>query len=188
MTCDGRLWNGDGPTRFAVRAALWLGLATGCMQLTGCAQPATRPSAQSEPTAARDSDLEQRLRELQQAEALYLSGRFKEAQAAYEQLTAKYPSNGDLWFRLGNTLMKQGRYDEAAGALQTSIGLDPGNGRAALNLALSRLAQAQSAADAARGHLAAGAPRPPPRAPTAPPPRSSFSQPPPPRPPPQNPP
>jgi tetratricopeptide (TPR) repeat protein len=158
MTCDGRLWNGDGQTRFAVRAALWLGLATGCLQLTGCAQPATRPSAQSEPTAARDSDLEQRLRELQQAEALYLSGRFKEAQAAYEQLTAKYPSNGDLWFRLGNTLMKQGRYDEAAGALQTSIGLDPGNGRAALNLALSRLAQAQSAADAARGHLAAGTP------------------------------
>jgi tetratricopeptide (TPR) repeat protein len=85
-----------------------------------------------------------------------LSGRFKEAQIAYEQLTRKYPSNGDLWFRLGNTLMRQGRYDEAAGALQTSIGLDPANGRAALNLALTRLAQAQSAADVARGHLAAG--------------------------------
>jgi len=63
-----------------------------------------------------------------------------------------------VWFRLGNTLMKQGKYDDAAGALQTAIALDPGNGRAALNLALARLAQAQAAVDVARGHLAAGAP------------------------------
>lgn len=128
-------------------------------QLAGCAGPGAKAVATSaRPTEATDSNLEQRLREMQQAEALYLSGRFKEAQAAYEQLTGKYPNNADLWFRLGNTLMKQGRYDEAAGALQTSIGLDPGNGRVALNLALCRLAQAQSAADLARGHLAAGTP------------------------------
>jgi tetratricopeptide (TPR) repeat protein len=129
------------------------------MQLAGCAAPDARPvAASTRASGAGDSDLEQRLRELQQAEALYLSGRFKEAQAAYEELTRKYSNNADLWFRLGNTLMKQGRYDEAAGALQTSIGLDPGNGRAALNLALSRLAQAQSAAEVARGHLATGTP------------------------------
>jgi len=134
-------------------------LVVAVMQLPGCAAPAAKPGAEpARAAAAAPSDLEQRLRELQQAEALYLSGHFKEAQAAYEQLTGKYPNNADLWFRLGNTLMKQGRYDEAAGALQTSIGLDPGNGRAALNLALSRLVQAQSAADVARGRLAAGTP------------------------------
>jgi tetratricopeptide (TPR) repeat protein len=156
MTCDGQRWRGDEQNRFAVCAAFWLGLAVGCLQLTGCAQPDTAHAAQPAAATARDSDLEQRLRDLQQAEALYLSGRFKEAQSAFEQLARTYPNNAEVWFRLGNTLMKQGRYDDAAGALQTAIGLDPANGGAALNLALSRLAQAQAAADIARNHLAAG--------------------------------
>jgi hypothetical protein len=42
--------------------------------------------------------------------------------------------------------------------LQTAIALDPNNGRAALNLALARLAQAQAAVDIARVRLAPGAP------------------------------
>jgi tetratricopeptide (TPR) repeat protein len=158
MTYVGRLWRSDEQTRFAACAALWLGLTAGCLHLTGCAQPTSSHAAESATTTARESDLEQRLRDLQQAEALYLSGRFKEAQAAFERLARSYPNNPEVWFRLGNTLMKQGLYDEAAGALQTSIGLDPGNGRAALNLALARLAQAQSAVDLARGHFPADSP------------------------------
>jgi len=158
MGYDGRLWNGAEQAGVALRAALWLGLAAGCVLLAGCAQPAGKSFAQSAPTVARESDLEQRLRDLQQAEALYLSGRFKEAQAAFEQLARSYPNNAEVWFRLGNTLMKQGLYDDAAVALQTAIALDPGNGRAAMNLALSRLAQAQSAVDVARGRFAAGSP------------------------------
>lgn len=129
------------------------------LQVTGCAGPVTKPATESTPTGGTsDSNLEQRLRDLQQAEALYLSGRFKEAQAAFEQLARTYPNNAEVWFRLGNTQMKQGQYDHAAAALQTAVGLDPGNGRAALNLALCRLAQAQAAMDIARGHLAAGTP------------------------------
>jgi tetratricopeptide (TPR) repeat protein len=150
---------GRGEPRARLRPALWLVLGAAAIQLAGCAAPAAKQEAESaRTTGTSDSNLEQRLRDLQQAEALYLSGRFKEAQAAFEQLARTYPSNAEVWFRLGNTLMKQGKYDHAAAALQTAIGLDPGNGRAALNLALCRLAQAQAAMDIARGHLAAGTP------------------------------
>ena len=142
----------------ASSAVLWLALGAVFAQLAGCAGPAPRPARESAPVVAGDSNLEQRLREMQQAEALYLSGRFKEAESAFEQLTRTYPNNAEVWFRLGNTLMKQGRYDDAAGALQTAIALEPGNGRAALNLALCRLVQAQAAVDVARGRFAAGTP------------------------------
>jgi hypothetical protein len=84
-------------------AVLWLGLIAACDQLAGCASPASKPAFDSAQPAARESDLEQRLRDLQQAEALYLSGRFKEAQAAFEQLARTYPNNPEVWFRLGNT-------------------------------------------------------------------------------------
>jgi TolA-binding protein len=137
-------------------------LGAACVLLAGCAGPAARPAAQTAAApaaaAAGDSNLETRLRDLQQAEALYLSGRLKEAQAAFEALAHTYPRNAEVRFRLGNTLMRQGKYDEAAVALQDAMSLDPGNGRAALNLTLARLAQAQSAIAVARGRLAAGTP------------------------------
>jgi len=96
------------------------------------------------------------MRQLQQAEALYLSGRLKEAQAAFEQLSRSYPRNVEIWFRYGNTLMKEGIYDDAASAYQNAVALDPGHGRAALNLAIVRLAQAQRELDSARSRLPAG--------------------------------
>jgi tetratricopeptide (TPR) repeat protein len=158
MTYDDRPKLDDRHPQLVRLVLLCLGLAVASVQLAGCAQPAPKPAVESAPAAPRDSNLEQRLRDLQQAEALYLSGRFKEAQAAFEQLARSYPKNSEVWFRLGNTLMKQGQYDDAAGALQTAIALDPNNGRAALNLALARLAQAQAAVDIARVRLAPGAP------------------------------
>ena len=158
MISDDRPRAGAGHAGLLGGAVLWLGLGAAGALLAGCAGPATKPASDSAPAAALESNLEQRLRELQQAEALYLSGRFKEAQAAFEQLARVYPKNPEVWFRLGNTLMKQGQYDDAASALQTAIALDPGNGRAALNLALARLAQAQAAVGIARGRFAAGAP------------------------------
>ena len=155
MSHDEVLTRGKARGRLAL--ARWILPGVAAIQLVGCAAPTTKPAAEpSAATGSNDSNLEQRLRDLQQAEALYLSGRFKEAQAAFEQLARTYPNNAEVWFRLGNTLMKEGRYDDAASALQTAVGLDPGNGRAALNLALCRLAQAQAAMDIARGRLAAG--------------------------------
>jgi tetratricopeptide (TPR) repeat protein len=136
------------------RALRALCVVLGSALLGGCATPNGHPSAQTQAgTPAQDANREQRLRALQQAEALYLSGRLNEAQAAFEQLTQTYPRNGEMWFRLGNTLMKEGSYDAAAAALQNAASFDPGHGRAELNLALARIAQAQLALDAARARL-----------------------------------
>ncbi|SPE25117.1 exported hypothetical protein [Burkholderiales bacterium] len=148
----------------AVLAPVALGLRrllplAACVMMVACAGPAPqRGSAPEAPPAAPAADREARLRQLQQAEALYLSGRLKEAQAAFEELTRTYPRNAEIWFRYGNTLMKQGSYDDAATALQNAVSLDPGHGRAALNLALVRLAQAQAALDLAHARLAPNSP------------------------------
>jgi tetratricopeptide (TPR) repeat protein len=141
---------------------LALALAWAAAWLAGCAQTGGHGSASAaaapQAGSAANPSLEQRLRDLQQAEALYLSGQYAQAQAAYEELAHRYPQNPDVWFHLGKAYMKQGRYDDAANALQNSISIEPGHGRAALNLALARLAQAQAAAALARGHLPAGSP------------------------------
>jgi tetratricopeptide (TPR) repeat protein len=130
-----------------------------CLVLGACAAPANRAAGASDTVpAVTDADREQRVRLLQQADALYLSGRLKEAQSAFEQLTRTYPRNAEIWFRYGNTLMRQGSYDDAAMALQNAVSLDPGYGRASLNLALARLGQAQAALDLARARLASNSP------------------------------
>jgi tetratricopeptide (TPR) repeat protein len=135
-----------------------LGILAACVAVGGCSSsnPAVRASAEPGTAAAMsEGEREQRVRALQQAEALYLSGRLKEAQAAFEQLTRTYPRNAEIWFRYGNTMMKQGNYDDAAAALQNALAFDPGHGKAALNLALARLAQAQAALVSASAHLPA---------------------------------
>jgi TolA-binding protein len=159
MSVRGRQDGGQGHADSASRFRY--GAAAVCVMLAGCAAPGPGASA---PTAAAtvaapasaDANLDARLHDLKQAEALYLSGRLKEAQAAFEALTRTYPANAEMRFRLGNTLMRQGKYEEAAATLQDALVLDPANGRAALNLTLARLAQAQAAVAVARGRLAAG--------------------------------
>lgn len=142
-----------------------LGALAVVLALAACAAPApgSAPSqaaaaSAAPPAAPREGDRETRMRQLQQAEALYLSGHLKEAQAAFEQLSRTYPRNVEIWFRYGNTLMREGSYDDAASAYQNAVALDPGQGRAALNLALVRLAQAQRELDRARSNLADGSP------------------------------
>lgn len=145
-----------GTERVGARSFCWA--AAACALVVGCSSQAVRPSAEPQAGALQETDREQRLRALQQAEALYLSGRLKEAQAAFGELTHTYPRNAEIWFRYGNTLMKEGSYDEAANALQNAVSLDPAHGRAALNLALARIAQAQSALEAAQSRLQANSP------------------------------
>jgi tetratricopeptide (TPR) repeat protein len=101
---------------------------------------------------------EQRNRQFQKAEALYLSGHLKEAAAAFDDLAKKYANDPRIWLKYGNTLTKLGRYDDAASAFQNALNLDPTQGGAALNQALVRLAQAQAAVGEAVTRLPAGTP------------------------------
>jgi tetratricopeptide (TPR) repeat protein len=141
------------------RAAARIVAPVAFAMLAACAgTPMRESSASGAAPAAQDANREQRLRTLQQAEALYLSGHLQEAQAAFEQLTRTYPRNAEIWFRLGNTLMKEGDYDGAAVALQNAVSFDLGHGRAALNLALARIAQAQAALETAHSRLDSNSP------------------------------
>ena len=98
---------------------------------------------------------EQRNRQFQKAEALYLSGRLKEAASSFDELSKKFPNDARVWLKYGNTLTKLGRYDEAASAFQSALNVDPSQGGAALNQALVRLMQAQASLDEALTRLPA---------------------------------
>jgi predicted Zn-dependent protease len=133
--------------------------------LTACAGAPTRPvaAAPAAPVApaqpqARPGDPERRNRQFQQAQALYLSGHMKEAASSFEELTRAYPGDAHIWLKYGNTLTRLGSYDSAASAFQTSLNLDPGQGGAAINLSLVRLAQAQAALDVALARVGADSP------------------------------
>ncbi len=144
-----------------VRRALALGIL---LTLAACAsaptKPRVAPQAQQSTSgaAAQPEESDERSRKFQHAEALYLSGHLKEAAAAFEELTRAYPTDGRIWFRYGNTEAKLGAYDDAAKAFQTALSVEPGQGPAALNLALIRLAQAQDALNVAVGGLPAQSP------------------------------
>ena len=131
-------------------APRWMLAAAACMTLLTCMAAATRPAvAAAAAPIAQPRDPDQFSRQFQRAEALYLSGHLKEAAAAFEDLSRVYPNDARIWLKYGNTLTKQGSYDNAAAAFQTAMTLDPAQGNAALNLALVRLAQAQAALDTA---------------------------------------
>jgi tetratricopeptide (TPR) repeat protein len=137
----------------------WLGAAVACVALTGGVSAPTQAGiATTHPAGEQPVDQERRNREFQHAEALYLSGRYKEAAAEFERLSRAYPRDARIWLKYGNTLTKQGSYDNAAVAFQTALSLDPDLGGAALNLALVHLAEAQDALGAAVNRLAAGTP------------------------------
>jgi tetratricopeptide (TPR) repeat protein len=144
------------------RLRLTLLAAAAVVSLMLCtAAPRAHAAATSAPGAANASravDIEQRNRKFQKAEALYLSGRLKDAQAAFADLSHEYPNDARVWLKFGNTLTKLGSYDEAATAFQTAASLDPTQGAAGLNLALVRLLQAQGSLEFAVGRLAPGSP------------------------------
>jgi tetratricopeptide (TPR) repeat protein len=138
-------------------ARRWMFAVTVALLVAG-ALVGDRPAfaATAAPAQPRDSD--QRNRQYQHAEALYLSGHLKEAAAAFEELSRAYPNDARIWLKYGNTLTKQGSYDNAAAAFQNAAALDATQGNAVLNLALVRLAQAQAALDMAMTRLAANSP------------------------------
>jgi len=153
-------------------AIQWTVVLAVCLAFFGCASAPPRaaatavaasadvdgratPKSASAPAVA---DPAQKSRAYQHAEALYLSGRFKESASAFADLTRAYPRDAHVWLKYGNALTRQGSYDEAASAFQTALALDPTHGGAAMNLALARLGQAQGALEVATAHLPANSP------------------------------
>jgi len=154
--------------QWTLTLAQLVSIAAALAALSGCAGTASRPGAAAPPSAsataapasagARAGDSAQGSRRFQHAEALYLGGHFREAEADFEQLSRSYPNDARVWLKYGNTLTRLGSYDNAAAAFQNAVSLDPAQGGASLNLALVRLAQAQGSLETARGRYGADSP------------------------------
>lgn len=121
--------------------------------LGACAALAPAPEGSEADAQAQQARLEQRVAALESADRLYEAGRWREAQQAFESLSTTYPRNAYVWMRLGNAYARLGQYENAAAALQNAVAVEGTHGRAAFNLGLVRLAQAESAFDYARGRL-----------------------------------
>jgi Flp pilus assembly protein TadD len=87
------------------------------------------------------------------AEAAYKKGDWRVAAVEYKKLTEVYPRNSQMWFSLGTSYALLGSLDESATALETAVSLDPRDARAAYNLALVRLNQAEAALKSAEANI-----------------------------------
>lgn len=86
---------------------------------------------------------------LEKAERAYDTEDWLKAEGAYRELTRLVPQDAYAYFRLGNTLAKQRRLDEAAFFYRESLARDAGLSRAYGNLAMVYLLLAESAIEAA---------------------------------------
>jgi cytochrome c-type biogenesis protein CcmH/NrfG len=82
------------------------------------------------------------------ADKAYAAGNWKVAEQAYRDVIATKPADFYAYFRLGNTLVKQNRLDEAASAYRDALLHDASKTEIYNNLAVVRLTQAENALNA----------------------------------------
>jgi len=115
---------------FAVGCAvLWLG---------GCATNGAEPVAETGDAFALVSS----------ADHAYSQGNWKEAEAGYRNVIARVPTDAYAYFRLGNTLAKQLKFDDAAQAYRESLVHDANKTKVYQNLAMIHLLQAENSLNA----------------------------------------
>ncbi|QGY39685.1 PA2778 family cysteine peptidase [Pseudodesulfovibrio cashew] len=97
---------------------------------------------------------------LKGAVGLERAGRTREALAAYEVATAKWPGSYDAWMGVGNSRYALGRDELSAKAFGRAVAIRPDNGIAYNNLAnvLARLGRREEAVAAAEKAVACGGP------------------------------
>lgn len=77
------------------------------------------------------------------ADSAYRFGDNETAAQLYRTLVESMPNESPYWYRLANTLVRVGDYNDAALAYQRTLMLDSKNARAWHNLGIVRLRQAQ---------------------------------------------
>ncbi len=79
------------------------------------------------------------------ADAAYQAGRWKEASRHYRGVLEKMPQDPYAWFRLGNSLTRQGHYSHAIQAFEASLQHDARQAKPWFNLSTAHLLGAQLA-------------------------------------------
>ncbi|MDB5928768.1 MAG: hypothetical protein JWR60_475 [Polaromonas sp.] len=111
------------------------------------------PVARVAPPGTADAQASLRL-----AEDAYARGEWLVAAREFKSLTAVYPRNTQVWFGLGASNALAGNLDEASAAFDMALRIDPRDARAAYNLSLIRLSQAEVALSAASANSATAPP------------------------------
>ena len=88
-----------------------------------------------------------------QADVAYEQNRWLDAARHYEQLTQRVPQDPYIWFRLGNTYARQGHYEQAITAYETSLSQNAKQAKPWFNLSTTYLLSAQAAMLRARENL-----------------------------------
>lgn len=100
--------------------------------------------------ATSDWQTQQLFLEVNQAEAAYQAGRWKAASRHYRLVLEQMPDDSHAWFRLGNSLTRQGQYSHAIHAFETSLQHDARQIKPWFNLSTAHLLGAQLATLRAR--------------------------------------
>ena len=82
---------------------------------------------------------------LEEANALYASGRYGEAAEQYAALAEAGHKSGDVFYNLGNSLHREGRLGHAVLAWEMALSLNPRDGDAAANIRIALRGAGESA-------------------------------------------
>lgn len=111
--------------------------------LQSCAMTASDRSAGRNAESSRQT--QQLFLDINQADAAYQAGRWKEASSHYRRVLEKMPQDPYAWFRLGNSLTRQGKYSHAIQAFEASLQHDARQTKPWFNLSTAHLLGAQLA-------------------------------------------
>ena len=136
--------------RQGILTLILLGLLSGCA--TG--PMATTPDTSS-PTATLESTPVDVSKTMTQADQAYQQGDLQAAEQAYLLVIEHSPDNAPAQYRLGNTLARQNRYEEAIRAYKASLSQDAHRVQAYNNLATLYMYQAQAILASGVDHLPA---------------------------------
>ena len=104
-----------------------------------------KPNGNLQLNADNRRHLQQLFENINQADAAYQAGRWKEASGHYRGVLEQMPQDPYAWFRLGNSLTRQGEYSYAIQAFEASLKHDARQTKPWFNLSTAHLLGAQLA-------------------------------------------
>ena len=120
------------------RAAFTLGLSA--IALCGTVAGLTQGASAVAGARSETKDEKQALASAQKAQALLTAGNADTAIGFAESAVSTRPHIADYRMVLGQAYLRAGRFASARDAFRDALSLEPGNGKAALNLSLSLIA------------------------------------------------
>jgi len=133
--------------------------ATATAAAAAAAAPPPLDPAAVAAAAARETAVADGRAGLRAAEEAYARNDWVGAAREFKALTTVYPRNGQVWFGLGASSALSGNLEEASAAFETALRIDPRDARAAYNLSLIRMSQAEVALGTASANRAQAAPQ-----------------------------